>query len=129
VLKKIFQLVTGLICGYLFIKWVPISFPFDFSSFLVELVLEPVTFFAAMVVLIIGFIANADLIHDGVVLTFKLLKKEEINILDFALSYALVAVFLLLFKVGFVQTAVFFCLSLIYGIISIDFKKINFIEK
>ncbi|MFE8702646.1 hypothetical protein ACFYKX_18765 [Cytobacillus sp. FJAT-54145] len=126
--KKIIKLMIGFFCGYFYIKWMPISFPFTLSDLIVEYVLNPIEFFAATMVFFIGFIVNAELIRGGVEQTVLLIHKKKIQLVEFLTASFVLLSFIILFYTAIWQTLAFFSFSLIYGIISVDFKKLKFVE-
>ncbi|MBU8879126.1 hypothetical protein BGM26_09025 [Bacillus sp. FJAT-29790] len=127
-LRKILQLITGFLCGYLFIIWFPISFPAELSNMIVAVVLKPFEFFAAMLVFVVGFLTNAEIIREGIILTVNFFCFRKLSKLKLLMNCLILISFFVLFKLGFWETVVFFCFSFIYGIISLDFKKLKIAE-
>lgn len=127
-LKKILPLIIGFLCGNLFIKMLPIVVPFDLSEFLLIFILNPFEFFAASTVFIIGFMMNAKVIEGGVKQIVLFISRRKVEGLELLLFLLLLICFILLFTLGFWQTVIFFSFSLLYGMISIDFKGFILIE-
>ncbi|OCA90959.1 hypothetical protein A8F94_03560 [Bacillus sp. FJAT-27225] len=111
-------MITMLICGYLFSSWMVISNPFSLNSFLLDLVLNPLSFFAAAVAYFSGVGINGYLIR-----TFSAApKRKALNRLSaFFICFGSISIFYFLYQVSPVHTLVFFGSSLIYGMISIYF--------
>ncbi|MEH7124337.1 hypothetical protein V7127_14020 [Bacillus sp. JJ1773] len=124
-LRKTVQLIGGFLCGLLFIEWFPISVPSGLTEILAACILEPVPFFASAVVFIIGFLTNAELIGEEVIQTVQLFMKRKTTLFNLLFSLFFLAGFITLFLLGFWQTVVFFCFSILYGIISIDFEELK----
>ncbi|MEQ2528165.1 hypothetical protein EKG37_12950 [Robertmurraya yapensis] len=127
--KKSIRLLLGFGCGYLFILMFPIDSPFNLSEFLLEFVINPFSFFAASIVFIVGFISNALIIKEGVEETYLLYNQKESNLMEIIFVLLLMVSFYVLFQTGFWQTMVFFCFSILYGIISLDFRRFKMIEE
>lgn len=123
--NKWVQLLVGFLCGYLFIKWVPIEFPLHIPDAVIEFLFHPIEFLVASIVFIIGFLIYADLIKNGTMLFFFLFHQKKIMILEQLLSLLVIVSFLVLFVLGFWQTIIFFSFSVVYGIISLDFQKLK----
>lgn len=124
-LEKLVKLLLGFFSGFLFIKCVPFDPPFHPSDLIVEFLFNPLGFFGASVFFIIGFLLNADLIKETAELMLGLRKA---SFLERMLSPLIMVSFVLLFFSGFWQTTVFFCFSLLYGIISLDFQKFKMVK-
>lgn len=121
-LRKTIQLLMGLLCGYLYIKWMPVIFPFAFSRFLAAIILDPLQFFAATVAFIVGFMNIASLIKDGIEKTMELKKNAEINKSELFIAYCVPIALILFLQLNIFLTLLFFCFAFVYGMISIDFK-------
>lgn len=126
--KKMIPLLIGFLCGNLFIKLFPIVVPFELSELLLIFVLNPFEFLVAATVFMIGFLMNAVIMEEGIEQITLLLFRKKAEIYKIFLFLLLLISFSLLFITGFWQTMVLFCFSLLYGIISIDFKRIMIIE-
>lgn len=125
------KLVTGFIGGILYIKFFPVSIPMDISDMIVIFVLEPAGFVLGMTFFLISFIANAEIIRmiiewaAGVFKNFKSLKESN-ALFGTVLILLLMGCFFTLSVLSPWEAFALFCFSAIYGIISLDFKKINF---
>lgn len=126
--NKILILITGLISGFLFIKFFPVSMPMNISDMIVIFVLEPGGFFLGMLFFIIAFLANAELIRSGIELTVMLVKRRKLSIFELLASSLILGSFFILVTISFWETIALFCFSVLYGIISLDFKKLKFAE-
>jgi len=124
-LEKLIKLALGFLCGFFFIKCVPFDTPFHPSDLIVEFLFNPFGFFGASVFFIIGFLLNADLIRDSAELMIGVRKA---SFLEHMISPLVTISFVFLFFSGFWQTTVFFCFSLLYGIISLDFQKFKMVK-
>lgn len=127
--KKSIRLLLGIGCGYLFILLFPIDSPFLLSEFLLKFVVNPLAFFASSIVFIIGFITNALTFKDGIEESFLLYNQKDSNIVEIFFAVLLMVSFYVLFQTGFWQTMVFFSFSILYGIISLDFRRFKMIEE
>ncbi|WP_421379298.1 hypothetical protein ACOJQI_15090 [Bacillus salacetis] len=119
-LLSIFKLAVSLITGYLFIKWCPVIELVSVSDIIVELVLDPVKFFASSIAFMAGFLINADLIKKEIAMIIDLFHGEysaEIFLIPLHIGG-----FYLLSIAGLWQTLLFLCLALVYGMISVDFS-------
>lgn len=126
--KKWLQLFCGFLCCYLFIKWFPISFSFHVSEIIVDFLFHPFEFLASSCLFIIGFILYADLMREGTTVITRCLfhkRDQKTLILELLPSFFVVSSFFALFILGFWQTVIFFCFSVIYGMISLDFQKLK----
>lgn len=127
-LKKIIILLIGFMCGIIFIKLTPFGLPVDIGKLLLTFVLNPIEFFIASVVFIIGFIMNAITLEDGITQVSLYVMKKEGAFYGIILFFSLFISFLILFYLGFWQTLIFFSFSLLYGMISIDFSRFTMIK-
>ncbi|MCM3724431.1 hypothetical protein M3226_01775 [Neobacillus cucumis] len=119
--KRISLLLIIFICGYLLIEWVPIEHPFVLSDFVITLVLNPLKFIAAALAFFFGIVCSGKFIRElrdrtgiGWVRHFRWM------IQLFTEYIGLLIVFILLFQIGWEHTLVFFSLSLLYGMISVE---------
>ncbi|MCS0672274.1 hypothetical protein [Cytobacillus firmus] len=127
------KLFTGFISGILFIKFFPVSIPMGISDMIVIFVLEPAGFVMGMTFFLIAFIANAEIIRSIIEWTARLLKnirplKHMDALFGPVLSLLLIGGFFVLSALSPWEALALFCFSVIYGIISLDFKKINLAE-
>ncbi|MBX9972860.1 hypothetical protein [Cytobacillus firmus] len=127
------KLMTGFISGILFIKFFPVSIPMGIPDMIVIFVLEPAGFVLGMTFFLIAFIANAEIIRSIIEWTARLLKNmRSLKHIDAlfgpVLSLLLIGGFFVLSVLSPWEAFALFCFSAIYGIISLDFKKITFAE-
>ncbi|WP_370224815.1 hypothetical protein [Cytobacillus sp.] len=127
------KLMTGFMSGILFIKFFPVSIPMGISDMIVIFVLEPAGFVLGMTFFLIAFIANAEIIRSIIEWTARLLKnmrssKHMDALFGPVLSLLLIGGFFVLSVLSPWEALALFCFSVIYGIISLDFKKINLAE-
>ncbi|MGX6442598.1 hypothetical protein ACWM35_05145 [Neobacillus sp. K501] len=74
--KLIWKLVMILICGYLVMKWLPISHPFRFEEFIIGIIIHPLEFFAASIAFYIGLAINTQLLYEVLQKTRKAIRKQ-----------------------------------------------------
>ncbi|MBT2638848.1 MULTISPECIES: hypothetical protein [unclassified Bacillus (in: firmicutes)] len=117
-LWKVFRLVIGLLCGYLFIISLSAIFPVQSEEFLGEFILNPFQFLAGAVALVFGMYAFGGLIRDGGVGVISASKGKKGFGADIILSITCLTSFLLLLPLGVWQTAIFFVFCLLYGMMS-----------
>ncbi|PFA63846.1 hypothetical protein CN378_16275 [Bacillus sp. AFS015802] len=115
------KLIITFLLGYLFITWFPVTERFSSREFIVELVLNPVQFFAASIAFIVGVLVQGNVLKAELYSILrlrngKLHKELAIIVLHIGLIYLLSAY-------GGWQTLIFSCSALFYGIISIDFRR------
>lgn len=126
--RKTCQLISGFLCGLLFIEWFPMDFPANLTELFAACVLNPLHFFAASIVFIVGFLTNAELIGGGIVHTVEYIFSSKTGKLPIIFGFIFLFGFFVLFLIGFWQTVMFFCFSFLYGIISIDFKELRLVK-
>jgi hypothetical protein len=124
-LLKFSCLIVGFICGFFLINWVPIQQPFVIEEYISDYLFSPLEFFVIMICFLIGFLANSILIRSVVEESFQLIRGRRVNLVNLLISYSVMISFYFLFQLGFWQTLVLLCFSIIYGIISIDISKSN----
>jgi hypothetical protein len=117
------KMVMSLISGYLFIKWFPEMELLRLSDIIVELVLNPVEFFASSIAFMTAFLINADLMKKEIGLLIDLFQ-GRVSIVLFAIPLHIMC-FYYLSIIGVWQTLILLCLALIYGMISVDFSGEN----
>lgn len=117
-LWKVFRLVIGLFCGYLFVVSLTAIFPFYSEEFLGEFILNSFEFLSVAIALVFGMYAIGGLIRDGGVAVISAHKGNKGLIPDIFLAIICLGSFLLLMPLGVWQTAVFFVFCLLYGMMS-----------
>ncbi|MCH1624777.1 hypothetical protein [Fredinandcohnia quinoae] len=120
---KLINGIIGFISGYLFILFVPIDHSFKLSSLFIQFIVNPFFFFIVMICFLIGFLTNSILIKGIIEGTYKLFKGFNVSIPQLLMCYSVLISYLFLFILGWLQTFLLLVFSLIYGIISVDFKK------
>lgn len=123
--KKLMKLLFGYICGLLFIVWIPIHFPNTLSDIIVEVVLSPVPFIASILAFFIGFLINADLIKNGIEMLVVSRWRGRLLKLECLLLFFVCLSFYFLSMVSLWPTVAFFCFSLLYGMISLDYELLR----
>jgi hypothetical protein len=119
--KKVLKYLVIFLCGYILIKWIPITHPFVLSEFIISLVMNPLKFFAGAVVFFIGILITARVIRELINRKRKTWQKRKKSGVKLFFEYLYLFITLsLLFYLGWEQTLVFFSLSLFYGMISIE---------
>ncbi|MDN3016677.1 hypothetical protein PH210_10775 [Paenibacillus sp. BSR1-1] len=109
------------LCGYLVIKWILIPHPYALTDFFVGIVINPLQFFAAAIALFIGILISGGVIHGIINKTIKTRKKQSSWSILMLLEYCGFGfVFFLLFYISWEETLIFFSLSLLYGMISVE---------
>lgn len=127
---KLFCGVIGFICGLLLTKLLIIDSPFKASELMIEFILNPLLFFAVMVCFLIGFVANSVLVKEAIQQTYSFFCKQNFSMVNLLVSYCVIIInFVVLFQLGFWQTLVLSCFTIIYGIISIEFKSNTVYER
>ncbi|MCA1058296.1 hypothetical protein LCL96_05090 [Rossellomorea aquimaris] len=115
------KLLITFLLGYLFITWFPVAERPTESEFIVELVLNPVQFFAASIAFMIGLLVQGNV-----------LKAEIYSIIQFWNGRLHKELMIIPFHIGLIyalsvyggwQTMIFSCSAFFYGIISIDFRR------
>lgn len=117
-LWKVFRLVIGLLCGYLFVMSLSAIFPLSSGEVLGEFILNPFEFLAGAVALVFGMYAIGGLIRDGGAAVISAYKGREKLVSDIILAVTCLGSFFLLSPLGAWQTAVFFVFCLLYGMMS-----------
>ena len=115
------KLIMTFLLGYLFITWFPASERFDKPEFIVELVLNPVQFFAASIAFMVGLMVQGNVLKAEMFSILQLINgklHKELMIIPFHTG-----VLFVLSGYGVWQTMIFSCLAFIYGIISLDFRR------
>ncbi|WP_243290090.1 hypothetical protein [Bacillus sp. FJAT-47783] len=125
---KIITVFIGFSCGYMYIRSLALEKPFDMTQFLLELILDPIQFFFAMVFFFVSFLANAYMFKHVIEETYELIKRKRWNGLQLLLSYSVFFVFYVLFLQGGVETFLLFIFSVVYSLLSIDLKVAKEIE-
>lgn len=76
-LKLIWRMFFILVCGYLFIEWFPIIYPFHIYDILVGPIIYPLEFFAALFAFFFGLVVSVQQIQEILKLIKKGLKKKR----------------------------------------------------
>ncbi|RLQ95069.1 hypothetical protein [Falsibacillus albus] len=118
----LFKLLIGIVCGYLFITWLPPIDPFNLSGFIVQLVLDPIRFFAASTAFFVGFINNAKLFQQNALMLLGTKTKKQ-QLAGIALFCAHIGTYFFFIHYGAWEGMIFFSFSIVYGMISIDFME------
>ncbi|MFT9600013.1 hypothetical protein [Mesobacillus sp.] len=117
-LWKVFRMVIGLLCGYLFVISLSAIFPFHLGELLGEIIINPFEFLAGAVALVFGMYAIGGLLRDGGVAVICAYKGNKNVVPDIILAITCLGSFFLLSPLGAWQTAVFFVFCLLYGMMS-----------
>ncbi|WP_044749043.1 hypothetical protein [Bacillus alveayuensis] len=125
---KLMSIFLGFLAGLLFIRTLPNKKPFEITEFLLELILHPVQFFLAMLFFFISFLANAYLLKKSFEETYLFLKKGGVKWHELLLSYTVVFTFYLLFLQSFWYTISLLLFSIIYSLLSLEFKIKNEVD-
>jgi hypothetical protein len=115
---KGFRLVTGLLCGYLFVFLLTGIIPLHSEEFLSEFILNPFEFLAGAVSLVFGMYAMGGLIRNGAVAVISANQGDKRKVSDIILAITCLSSFFLLSTLGAWETAVFFVFCLLYGMMS-----------
>jgi hypothetical protein len=75
--RIIWRLFFILVCGYLFIEWFPITYPFHFADILVGPIIYPLEFFAASLAFFFGLVISLQLFRGFLQLTLKKVKQKR----------------------------------------------------
>lgn len=119
--KKVLKLIVGFICGYMYVHWVPVSPSFQLSGFFLGLVLNPIEFLAASICFTVGFLLNGELMRETIIIKLNAWREKVSFNAEAFIGIGLILGMLFLFNLGSIQTAVFFSISLIYGMISLKY--------
>jgi hypothetical protein len=122
---KLARLALGFICGYLVVNWLPGEVPDQIGEFLIDLILNPLEFLAGTLALVFGMFSFGELLKDGFTSILKITKGKRGSASDIILGIGSLGCFMMLLPFGEGQTAVFFCFSLLYGMISFSPSRAN----
>jgi hypothetical protein len=122
-LKKLICLFLGTMCGMALSVMVSIPEPFSMETLFVNFVLSPVTFFASMLVFMVGFVCFSILIKGAIEQTYQLNKGRKAQLNDLFICYSVLISFCLLFFISFWQTFFLFLFSIVYGLFSIELSN------
>jgi hypothetical protein len=115
------KLIITFLLGYLFITWFPATESLNNPEFIVELVLNPVQFFAASIAFMTGLMVQVNVLKVEIYSILQLWRgklHKELSIIPFHIG-----VIYALSGYGVWQTMIFSFSAFFYGIISIDFRR------
>ncbi|RIW28009.1 hypothetical protein D3H55_22400 [Bacillus salacetis] len=119
-LRTILKVALSFLAGYLFINWCPVITLIRVSDMIVEFVLNPVRFFASSIAFMAAVLISAELIKNEASMILNLFQGNcSAEILVFPIHLAGVYY---LSTIGLWQTMLLLSLSIVYGMISIDFS-------
>lgn len=116
------QLIFGLLCGMLLVKWMPLSYPFSITEMFLKFVLYPFQFFGSSMAFIFGSIIHGNLIRYIFTITTSSIIKRSNSIIRLLLLLGVLINFFVLFNIGFWQSGFLLCFSIVYGMISVVFQ-------
>jgi hypothetical protein len=122
-LKMAGQLIVGFIFGLLLIKLVPFPFSFPLSEIFVAFIFHPLKFFAVSIVFTIGIMMYGNLFGSLIAFIVSRKKRKSIPFLQFCIFLCIMVEFFVLFRFGPWQAIVLLCFSIIYGMMTLDFRK------
>jgi hypothetical protein len=123
-LRSVPLLIVSIICGYLYIHWLPIPSTISVYNIILEFVLNPVLFFAATISFFIGFITNGIFIQRTIFMWKKIRKYNGNVILELVLTISFfIITFFLLIRLNFWPMFLFFSFAFVYGMMTIDKNK------
>jgi hypothetical protein len=120
---KLTQLFIGGIGGYLYIMWMPVHFPIGMSEFILEVLMDPIRFFAAAIAFVAAFLNVAALIKTGFEKISSGLNEIKTDKAGLVVCLIVPPLFFFFWQLDKHHTLLLFCFALLYGIISIDFKR------
>ncbi|TMU86728.1 hypothetical protein FGG79_00845 [Bacillus sp. BHET2] len=120
-INHVVKILFTLLLGYLFITWFPVEERLNNPEFIVELVLNPVQFFASSFAFMIGLMVQGNVLTVEFSSILHLLRGKLHK--ELLLVPIHIVVICLLGTYGLWQTMIFSCLAIFYGIISIDFRR------
>jgi hypothetical protein len=123
-LRNIPLLIVSIICGYLYLNWLPVPRTITVYNILMEFVFNPVLFFAATISFFIGFITNGIYIQRTIILWKRVRKYKGSLILEPIINTLLFIIpCFILIKFKFWPMSLFFCFAFVYGMMTIDKNK------
>jgi hypothetical protein len=123
-LRNVPLLIISIICGYLYMNWLPIPSNISVYNIIMEFVFNPVMFFAATISFFIGFITNGIFIQRTILMWKRIRKYKGNVILELVLTISLfVITFFILMRLNFWPMFLFFSFAFVYGMMTIDKNK------
>lgn len=119
--KNWVQNILAIFCGYLFVKWVPVTYPFQFTDFMLEFVFNPLEFLAASISFVAGVLLIGPNVKDTISYFLQLVKGKQKWRLHSLHGLCIPFGIFILAGSGIVQTVVFFSISLVYGMILLKY--------
>ncbi|SFA98163.1 MULTISPECIES: hypothetical protein [unclassified Bacillus (in: firmicutes)] len=119
--KKWVQTIMAVFCGYLFVKWVPVTHPFHITDFLLEFIFDPLEFLAASISFVAGLLLIGPMVQETILYIIQLVKGKQKLRLQSLYGLCIPSGMFVIAGSGIVQTAVFFSISLIYGMILVRY--------
>ncbi|MDF2903880.1 MAG: hypothetical protein K0S25_1518 [Bacillus sp. (in: firmicutes)] len=116
------QLILGLLCGILLVKWMPLSYPISITEMFLKFVLYPLQFFASSIAFIFGSIIHGNLIRYIFSITPSSKKRRSNLIIRLLILLGVLINFFVLCNIGFWQSGFLLCCSIVYGMISVVFQ-------
>ncbi len=117
---NIWKLCIVFLCGYLINKWIPINHPFILTDFLIRFIVKPLEFFAGSIAFFIGLVVNARYIRETILKKKHLQEQKRRGWEVLAALSGLLLIFSVHFYIGPELTLLFFSLSFLYGMISVE---------
>lgn len=117
---NIWKLSMVFLCGYLIHIWIPIDHPFILTDFFIRFIVKPLEFFAGSIAFFIGLVMNARYIRENILKKKQLQEQKRRGWKIFSALLGIMLVFSVLFYVGPELTLLFFSLSFLYGMISVE---------
>ncbi|BCB04563.1 hypothetical protein [Bacillus sp. KH172YL63] len=119
--NHVWKLLFTLLLGYLFITWFPAEEQVNEPEFIVELVLNPIQFFAASLAFMGGLMVQGNVVKIECSSILRLMRGKIHK--ELWLVPIHIIVISILCTLGLWQTMIFSCLAFFYGIISLDFRR------
>ncbi|KAA0550292.1 hypothetical protein FZW96_02850 [Bacillus sp. BGMRC 2118] len=114
---------AGFMCSILAAILIP-PFLFTYSSqFISAVILDPVSFVTGMFFFLIGFLASSALFRNSIELLYAFSKKGNISMSEIIISSLYLVNFIVLFILNFSVFLLFFFMTIIYGMISLNLKR------
>ncbi|MBM6619897.1 hypothetical protein [Bacillus suaedaesalsae] len=114
---------AGFMCSLLSAILIP-PFLFNYSTqFISAVILDPASFVIGMFFFLIGFLASSALFRNSIELLYAYSKKGNISLGEIFVSSLYLLNFIVLFLLNFSVFLLFFLMTVIYGMISINLKR------
>lgn len=122
-LRKIVYGLLGVASGMYSMTLLPERVDNDLGNVIGQIVMAPIDFLEGISLFMVSFLMLSFFIRSLIEETYYLYKNNTISVVSYLFNYVVFGIFFILFLQNMEGTLMLFLFTVVYGMISVDFKK------